>query len=78
MAIHAGLADPAEMSEAVAEAMKQEYDSLEAEPAEETIAGRNLLGFDLAFYCLDLTSTAWVSQPAGRQNHLYDLLPSRG
>ncbi len=60
VAIHAGLADPAEMSEAVADAMKREYDSLDAEPAEETIAGRNLLGFDLAFYCLDLTSTAWV------------------
>ena len=40
--------------------MEQEYDSLEAEAAEQTIAGRNLVGFDLAFYCLDLTSTAWI------------------
>jgi hypothetical protein len=60
VAIHPGSADPAKMSAAVVEAMKQEYDSLDAEPAEETIAGRTLLGYDLAFYCLDLTSTAWV------------------
>jgi hypothetical protein len=58
--IHVGHADPNEVSAAVVEAMKQEYDSLEAEPVEETISDRSLLGFDLAFYCLDLTSTAWV------------------
>ena len=58
--IHVGPADPAKMSAAVVEAMKQEYDSLEAEPVDETISDRSLLGFDLAFYCLDLTSTAWV------------------
>jgi hypothetical protein len=58
--IHVGHADPSKVSAAVVDVMKQEYDSLEAEPREETIAGRNLLGFDLAFYCLDLTSTAWI------------------
>ena len=58
--IHPISAEPAKMSAAVVEAMKQEYDSLEAETAEETIAGRTLQGFNLAFYCLDLTSTAWI------------------
>jgi hypothetical protein len=61
VAIHTGSgADPAKMSIAVVEAMRQEYDSLEAEAIEETISGRDLIGFDLAFYCLDLTSSAWI------------------
>jgi hypothetical protein len=58
--IHAGTADPSKMAAAVVKAMEQEYDSLEAEATEETVAGRDLVGFDLAFYCLDLTSTASI------------------
>lgn len=58
--IQPGSADPAQLAEAVVEAMKREYDSLEAESAEETVAGHDLTGFDLAFYCLDLTNTALI------------------
>ena len=28
--------------------------------AEESVAGHDLVGYDLAFYCLDLTNTAHV------------------
>ena len=40
--------------------MRQEYDELDAEPVAETIAGRELVGWDMNFYCLDLTNTAVV------------------
>ena len=60
VAIQPGSADPATLAAAVVESMKQEYEGLEAEPAEETVAGRELTGYDLAFYCLDLTNTAVV------------------
>jgi hypothetical protein len=58
--INSGSADPAKLAAAVVDAMKQEYEGLEAQEAEETMAGRNLAGYDLAFYCLDLTNTAHV------------------
>ncbi|MEN6451777.1 MAG: hypothetical protein ABFC96_14905 [Thermoguttaceae bacterium] len=58
--IHPGSADPAKLVAAVVDAMKREYEGLEAEPAEETVAGHELAGYDLAFYCLDLTNTAII------------------
>jgi hypothetical protein len=60
VAIHSGSAEPAKLTAAVVDAMKQEYEGLEAEEAEETILGHDLVGFDLAFCCLDLTNTARV------------------
>ncbi len=60
VAIHSGSTDPDELAKAVVEGMKQTYEGLEAEPAEEIVAGRRLAGYDLAFYCLDLTNTARV------------------
>jgi hypothetical protein len=58
--IHSGSADPAKLAAAVVEAMKHEYEGLEAQNAQETMAGRRLTGYDLAFYCLDLTNSACV------------------
>jgi hypothetical protein len=60
VAIHPGSADPAKLIAAVVDAMRQEYQGLEAEEIEESVAGQDLTGFDLAFYCLDLTNTAQV------------------
>ena len=57
---HAAGGDPRELAAAVVAHMKQEYQELDAEPAEEDLAGRRLPGFDLNFYCLDLTNTAQV------------------
>ena len=50
----------------------------EAVPAEETVAGHELTGYDLAFYCLDLTNTALVRSLRNLTNHLYDLLSGGG
>ncbi len=51
---------PRELTLAALQAMKQEYQDFEAVPASETIAGTELTGFDMNFYCLDLTNTAQV------------------
>jgi len=60
VAIHSGSADPAELAATVVETMRQVYEGLESEEAQETVAGRELIGYDLAFYCLDLTNTALI------------------
>jgi hypothetical protein len=57
--IHSGT-DPAKPAAAVVDAMKLEYEGLEVQEAEDMVAGRTLAGYDLAFYCLDLTNTARV------------------
>ncbi|MFZ4637806.1 MAG: hypothetical protein ACOYMC_10400 [Pirellulales bacterium] len=57
---HAAGGDPVELSATVVGQMKEEYQQLDCEPASDTIAGRELPGFDMNFYCLDLTNTAEV------------------
>ncbi len=58
--IHPGTAEPAELASAVVEALRQEYQGLEAQETQESVAGHDLVGYDLAFYCLDLTNTAHI------------------
>jgi hypothetical protein len=60
VAIHSGTAEPAKLAAIVVETMKHEYEGLEAQEAEESVAGHKLVGYDLAFYCLDLTNTAHI------------------
>ena len=57
---HAPGGDPGELAAAVVAEMQDEYRELDAEPAADEIAGHDLHGFDLNFYCLDLTNTAQV------------------
>lgn len=57
---HAPGGDPGVLSQAVVEQMREEYRDLDSESAEEMVAGRRLPGYDLNFYCLDLTNTAAV------------------
>jgi len=54
------LGEPGEMALTAMRAIKQEYEQVEAEPVSETIAGQAVSGYDLNFYCLDLTNTALV------------------
>lgn len=60
VAIHSERTDPAKLAKAVVDALRQEYQNLEVDDAEETLAGHHLVGHDMAFYCLDLTNTAQV------------------
>jgi hypothetical protein len=57
---HAPGGDPAALAEAVVYQMRDEYRELDAEPAAEKVAGHQLMGIDVNFYCLDLTNTAQV------------------
>ena len=60
VAVHTASAAPARMAQAALDAMRKEYDGLEAEPVNETVAGHELIGFDLNFFYLDLTNTAGI------------------
>ena len=61
VALHTGpAADPAKMARAALDAMRKEYEELDAAPAKESIAGFDLEGYDLNFFCLDLTNTACI------------------
>jgi len=51
---------PTQMAQAALDAMRKEYEELDAEPVREAIAGHDLVGFDLNFFCLDLTNTACI------------------
>lgn len=49
-----------DLVEAALTAMREEYDELDIEAVRETVAGQKLIGYDLNFYCLDLTNTALI------------------
>ncbi len=52
--------DPVALAQGVVDALKQEYEDLEVCEACESIADRELQGFDMDFFYLDLTNTARV------------------
>jgi hypothetical protein len=60
IAVHGREVAPKDLVEAALKAMRQEYDELDAEPVQERAFGHELIGYDLNFYCLDLTNTALV------------------
>jgi hypothetical protein len=53
-------ADPLNLIASILDAMKQEYEGLEVETVQENLAGQELSGYDLNFFCLDLTNTAQI------------------
>jgi len=57
---HAPGGESARLADAIVLQMRQEYQDLDSEAAGEKVCGRSLSGFDLNFYCLDLTNTAQV------------------
>lgn len=48
------------LSDAVVAEMREEYRQLDMERASDGVGGLTLSGYDLNFYCLDLTNTAAV------------------
>jgi regulator of RNase E activity RraB len=60
VAVHPRSADPAQLAKAAVDAMKQEYEELEVEETCEAVAGREIIGYDLNFYCLDFINTARI------------------
>jgi hypothetical protein len=57
---HAAGGPPEELAAAVVREMRQQYKELDSEAAEDEVGGHRLRGFDMNFYCLDLTNTAQV------------------
>lgn len=57
---HAAGGPPDALTRAVLDQMREEYRDLDAEPGVDEVAGHDLHGYDMNFYCLDLTNTAQV------------------
>jgi hypothetical protein len=57
---HPANTDSVELAEAALVAMQNEYQDLDSEKSRELVGEVELVGFDLNFYCLDLTNTAWI------------------
>jgi hypothetical protein len=60
VSVHPHSTHPLNMAKAAVDAMRAEYAGVEVEEAEEIIAGRETIGFDLSFYYLDLINSASV------------------
>ncbi|MEM8865038.1 MAG: hypothetical protein AAGF31_05775 [Planctomycetota bacterium] len=60
LSIYEGLRDIRSLLNEVLQAMQAEYPALEHDPADEAISGTMVAGYDLSFYCLDLTNTARI------------------
>ncbi len=58
--IHSPDVQPQDLARHALATMKQEYDELDGEAVEEQVAGRQIVGYDINFYCLDLTNTSHV------------------
>lgn len=60
LALHAGAADPVELADSALEAMKKEYQDIDVEEVNETLADRKMVGYDLGFFLMDFTNTAQI------------------
>jgi hypothetical protein len=58
ISLHDLTIEPKELAKTVVETMKETYEDFEYEPAYETVRGTDMVGYDMNFYCLDLTNTA--------------------
>ena len=57
---HTRLADTKELAHAAVDAIRGEYAESEVEEVNETLAGHELVGFDISFYYADLINSASV------------------
>jgi hypothetical protein len=60
VAVHHGSIGPLNLANTALEAMKKEYNDLEVQQVDETIADRKLTGYDLNFFLFDFTNTAQI------------------
>jgi hypothetical protein len=60
VSVHPRGTNPLRLARTAVKAMREEYEGVESVSARETIAGRELRGYDLSFFYLDLTNTAAV------------------
>ena len=60
MSVHADRPTVQSVLDTALGALREDYPDLEAEPAEEEIAGRHARGFDVQFFSLDLLNNCWI------------------
>ncbi|MCS7239339.1 MAG: hypothetical protein NZ899_13890 [Thermoguttaceae bacterium] len=60
VSFHPRQVDPEKLAESAVTAMKEEYKGIDVEPVRETVAGWELIGYDLAFFYLDFIVCAQV------------------
>lgn len=60
IAQHDEQVDPEALTEAAVNAMREDYPDLESEAVSESLAGYEVQGYDLHFFCVDLTNTCEV------------------
>ena len=60
VAVHHGSVEPLKLANAALEAMQKEYQDIEVEQVDETLAGRKMTGYDLNFFLFDFTNTAQI------------------
>ena len=60
VAIHPRTTEPADLAEAALSAMEEEYDEIDKEPITEVLDDVEMVGYDLRFFSLDLTSSARI------------------
>ena len=54
------LPDPTELAETALDALKEEYQDLEADDCVDTVARQPAVGHDIRFFAFDLTNTCWT------------------
>jgi hypothetical protein len=67
ISLHSIDTEPEELVAAAVKALRETYDELDAETTTDEIAGHELAGSDVNFYCLDLTNTALVRSFMGER-----------
>jgi hypothetical protein len=60
LAVHPGEADLAAVARAVMQGFREEYADVDIEAVAEEVDDQELIGYDVNFYCLDLTTTAQI------------------
>lgn len=60
ISVHPRGSDPIGLAKQAVDAVREEYAEVDVEEAKETVEGRDLTGYDLNFFCMDLTTTAKV------------------
>jgi hypothetical protein len=60
VSVHPASTDPERLAKAALKAMEEEYKELETEQARKTVADRELIGYEISFYYLDMINTASI------------------
>lgn len=68
VSVHPRSADPLRLAKAAVDAMREEYEEIEAEEIRENVAAHEIVGYDLNFFYLDLTNTACIRSVRTKRN----------